>query len=890
MSPPGSRLINAVSRILPERRRDAWWREWHAENAYAWKRLEESRQDTWFSRLRLRVRVLSCIPDALVVMKEELRMAGLLKDLRYALRGLIRNPAFTIVAVLTLALGIGANTAVFTLVDGVLVRPLPYGAPEELLSIEHLGREGQDELPISSGLYLLYAEQASSLASIAMYAGSEINLMIEGEAERVPVQYATPSFFEVLGVQPTEGRGFLPEEERPGGDPVVILSHGLWQRAFGGDPSAVGRTLDINGVRREIVGVMPWDFGYPNREAQAWLPMEVDPVQAPLAAFGAYGIARANPGHTAVSVTTELEGLISRLSELFPESGAPAFLAEVGLRSRIRPLKEVLVGEVSTRLWILLGTVGFVLLIACANVANLLLVRAESRQRELALRLAMGAGRQEIVRYFMGESVLLALAGGGLGVLVSTWALGLSTRFVPTDIPRMAEVGVDLRVLAFTALISLGCAIFFGLFPLLRYGVDDLAEQLKDGGGRGGTGGKDRHRLRNGLVIVQVAMALVLLVGAGLMFRSFLALRAQDPGYEVENVLTARLSLPPAEAESWQEAAGFFQQLRDRMAGQPGVEAVGVAGRAPLTGGISFVTTGVEDHPRGPEDMPIFANQILVGEGYFEAMGIQLLEGRTFQYGDGATGNRAAIISENFARNWWPDTSPIGRRLGDGGPEGDDWWEIVGVVANVNHQDLQGEPEEMVYFPTVVGPAADPGSLRTADILVKVASSPLQALPTLRRELRELNPRIPLSSPRTMEQVFGAATARTSFTMAMLGTASGIALLLGLIGIYGVISYVVSQRTREIGVRMALGATGPSVKGMVVRQGLWLSMAGVALGLLAAGALSSVMSSLLFGVSALDPLTYGLVGGTLVAVSLVASWLPARRAARVDPSVALREE
>jgi predicted permease len=288
--------------------------------------------------------------------------------------------------------------------------------------------------------------------------------------------------------------------------------------------------------------------------------------------------------------------------------------------------------------------------------------------------------------------------------------------------------------------------------------------------------------------------------------------------------------------------------------------------------------------------MPIFANQILVGEGYFEAMGIQLLEGRTFQYGDGATGNRAVIISENFARNWWPDASPIGRRLGDGGPDGDNWWEIVGVVANVNHQGLQGDPEEMVYFPTVVGPAADPGSLRTADILVKVASSPLQALPTLRRELRELNPRIPLSSPRTMEQVFGAATARTSFTMAMLGAASGIALLLGLIGIYGVISYVVSQRTREIGVRMALGATSPSVKGMVVRQGLWLATGGVVLGLLAAGALSSVMSSLLFGVSALDPLTYGLVGGALVAVSLVASWLPARRAARVDPSVALREE
>ncbi len=817
-------------------------------------------------------------------------MAGLLNDFRYAVRGLLRYPGFTIVAVVTLALGIGANTAVFTLVDGVLVRPLPFPEPQELLAIEHLGRKGQDELPISSGLYLLYAEQASSLESIAMYAGAEINLMIAGEPERIPVQVVTPSFFEVLGVPSADGRGFLPEEERPGADPVVILSHGFWQRALGGDPAAVGTMLEMNGVSRRIVGIMPPDFGYPDRDAQAWLPMEVDPVQAPLASFGAGGIARLGPGNTPEGVYTELQGLVSRLSELFPESGAPAFLAEVGLQARVRPLKEVLVGSVSTTLWILLGTVGFVLLIACANVANLLLVRAESRQRELALRMAMGAGRQEIVRYFMGESILLAVMGGGLGVLLSSWALGLSTRFVPTGFPRMAEVGVDLRVLGFTAVISLGCAIFFGLFPLLRYGAKDLAGQLKDGGGRGATGSRDRHRLRNGLVEVQVAMALVLLVGAGLMFRSFVALRAQDPGFQVEDVLTARVALPAAEAEGWEAAAGFFRQLRDRMESQPGVEAVGIAQRAPLSGGVAFVTTGVEDQPRGPEEMPVFASQILVGEGYFEAMGIQLVEGRTFEPGDGADGTRAAIISENFARHWWPDTSPLGRRLGDGGEDGSDWWVIVGVVSDVTHQDLQGEPEELVYYPMTVGPSADPQSLRAADILVKVASGPYQALPVLRRELRALNPRIPLSNPRTMEEVFGEATARTSFTMVMLGAASGIALLLGLIGIYGVISYVVSQRTKEIGVRMALGATAPSVRGMVVRQGLWLAAGGVALGLLAAGALSSVMTSLLFGVSALDPVTYGVVGGALVAVSVLASWLPARRAAAVNPTEALRED
>ena len=818
-------------------------------------------------------------------------MTGLLNDLRYALRGLFRHPAFTAVAVLTLALGIGANTAVFTLVDGVLIRPLSFPDPEGLISLQHLGREGQDELPISDGLYLLYREQASSLDGIAMYAGTAMNLVSGGEPERVPVQAVTPGFFDVLGVSPVLGRAFLPEEELPGAEPVAILSHGLWERTFGGDPEVLGRTLDLNGLSFRVVGVMPEDFGYPNRDPQLWVPYTVDPAQANLASFGAGGIARLSPGSSIESVYAELQGLISRLGELFPDSGQPAFLAEVGLRARVRPLKEVLVGDVSTTLWVLLGTVGFVLLIACANVANLLLVRAETRQREMALRLAMGAGRREIVRFFMGESLILALAGGGLGVLVSSWALGISTRFIPTDLPRMAEVGVDLRVLGFTALITLGCALFFGFFPLLRYGAGDLANQLKEGGGRGATGGRDRHRLRNGLVVLQVAMALILLVGAGLMFRSFLALRALDPGFRVEGILTARISVPPAEGGGSEETIGLYRQLRDRMEGLPGVEVVGMTLSAPLAGGVPLTTIGVEDHPRGPDEMPIFSNWVLVNEGYFETMGIRLLEGRTFQTGDGAGGTRAAVVSESFARHWWPDSSPLGRRLGDdGGVDGVDWWQIVGVVADVHQQSLESDPEEMVYYPLTIGPAAAPQTARSLDILVRTSGDPLQLVPALRRELRDLNPRIPLSNPRTMEAVFGAATARTTFAMAMLGAASGIALLLGLVGIYGVISYVVAQRTKEIGIRMALGATGSSVKGMVVRQGLVLATVGVAVGLLAASLLSSVMSSILFGVSALDPVTYGSVAVAMIGVAALASWVPAVRASSVDPNHALRGE
>jgi predicted permease len=890
MDPPGFRTIEYASRLVPARRRKAWRKEWEAEVTYAWGKLTEAGQVSGGARLRLRVRVLSCWIDSLAEMKEEMRMTGVLNDLRYAVRGLIKHPAFSVVAVVTLALGIGANTAVFTLVDGVLIRPLPFSEPQELISIRHLGREGQDRLPISEGLFLLYKEQASSLEGIAMFSPAAVNILVGEEPERVAIQAVTPSFFEVLGSSPVVGRGFLPEEELPGGEPVVILSDGLWQESFGGDASVVGRTLEMDGVNRRIVGVMARDFGYPDRTARAWIPYEVDPARAFLAAFRAAGIARMAPGNTAEGVYTELQGLLFRLSDLFPDSGEPAFLEEVGLRASVQPLKQSLVGDVSTTLWVLLGTVGFVLLIACANVANLLLVRAETRQRELALRLAMGAGRRDIVRFFMGESLLLATAGGVLGVAVSAWALGLSARFLPSDLPRVAEVGLDLRVLGFTALISLGCAIFFGLFPLIRYGRDDLTNHLKDGGGRGATGGRDRHRLRNGLVVVQVAMALVLLIGAGLMFRSFLALRTKDPGFEVEEVLTARVSLPTAEAEGWQEAAGFFRQLRDRLSMQPGVETVGWAQPAPLAGGVGFVTVGLEDHPRGPEEMPIFSSQMLVGEGYFETMGIQLRTGRTFRAGDGAEGTRAVVISESFSHHWWPDSSPLGRRVGNGGPEGEDWWEIVGVVGDVTHQDLQADPEEMVYFPITVGPVASPQSARSMDILVKTGGDPLMLMPVLRRELRALNPRIPLSNPRTMEEVFQEATARMSFTMAMLGVASGIALLLGLIGIYGVISYVVSQRTREIGVRMALGATAPSVRGMVVKQGLTLAGVGVGLGLLAAAGLSWVMSSLLFGVTALDPLTYGSVAVTLVTVAAFAAWFPARKAAAVDPSKALRED
>lgn len=813
------------------------------------------------------------------------------REIRLASRALSRRPGFSAVAILTVALGIGANTAVFTLVDGVLLRPLSLPDSHELVSLQHLGRDGQDELPQSAGFHFLYAEQARTLESVAMFTATAANLVRAGEPERLVGQVATPGFFTTLGVGAARGRTFTDAEGMSGGADVVLLSDGLWRTSFGADPEVVGTTVDLNGVTREVVGVMPPGFGYPDRTARFWLPLQLDEAQAPLASFFAQGVGRMADGESLDAVQAELTGLLSRLPELRPGDPAVDFLMDVEIRARTRSLKESLVGDVSGTLWILLGTVAFVLLIACANVANLLLVRAEGRQRELALRVAVGAGRWQVIRGFISESVVLALAGGVLGLAVAATALRITAAFIPADLPRMDEVGLDLRVLAFTAASALLAAVVFSLFPLTRYGVQNLAGVLRDGAGaRGATGGRAQHRLRNGLVVAQVALALVLLVGSGLMLRSFRALGAVDPGFEKAGVVTARVTVPQGEIADPEETQALFETLRDRLQQQPGVLSVGWGSAVPLGGaGVSFGGIAVEDHPRGPDELPIFAAVPQADAGWFETLGIDVLEGRGFLPGDGAGGTRSAVVSRSFAEEWWPDTSPLGRGVRSGAPD-EDWYRIVGVVEDVRQNGLDQPAPQMMYLPTVTSQGEQVQASRVRDLVVRVQGDPIAFVPVIRRELRAVNPRIPIANPRTMDDVFRASTARTSFTMGMLGAASGIALLLGLVGIYGVISYVVSQRTREIGIRMALGATAPSVRSMVVRQGLTLAVAGVGLGLLASLGMSRVMETVLFGVAAIDPLTYGAVALALFVVAAVASWLPAMRAASVDPSGALRSD
>jgi predicted permease len=816
-------------------------------------------------------------------------MTGTWNDFRFAVRGLLRSKGFTSVAVLTLALGIGANTAVFTLVDGVLIQPLPVAEPERLVRISHLGRDGQDVLPVSTGLYLLYDREVRSIDGIALHQGNQLNLAADGEEPlRVEAQTVTPSFFDVLRVQPVLGRAFNEAEGQPGADPVVILSNGLWERMFAREESVIGRTIVLNGTSRTIVGVMPPDIGYPVLRPEVYLPLAINPTQAPIANFTATGVARLTPSGTVEGLHDELQGLIGRLGELYPEGGQAAFLAEVGLQSVVQPLKQAIVGDVSRSLWVLLGTVAFVLLIACANVANLLLVRAEGRHRELALRVAVGASRTAVLRPFLSESASLAVAGGLAGLLVAAAAIRLTTAVAPADIPRITEVGLDLRALAFTAAVVIGTAVVSGLLPVLRYGRRDIAGQLRESGDRSGTGSVHRHRMRNGLVVAQVALALVLLVGSGLMVRSFFALRAVNPGFDAEGVLTVRISVPVGDVPEASAAADFFRQLIDRIRSQPGVASVGAVQGVPLTGLFGLGSMESEDHPRGPEELPVMAAFQRAEAGFFETMDVPLVEGRTFERGDAADGLRAAVVSQAFARKWWPNGSALGRRIRQGPQE--EWYEIVGVVGDVHQVALEEPAEEMVYFPAMFGPVATPFATRTMDLVVRVNGDPLSFLPVVRREVAALNPRIPISNPRAMTDILSTSTARTSFTMVVLGSAAFVALILGLVGIYGVISYIVTQRTREIGVRMALGASAAKVRGMVVRQGTALAVIGVALGLAAAFGLSRLMTTMLFGISATDPVTYAVVGLGLASVAVLASWIPALRAAGVDPAIALRED
>ena len=816
-------------------------------------------------------------------------------ELRYAARRLARVPTFTAATVLVLALGIGATTAVFSIVNGVLLRPLPYPDAERLVHLGHtVAVGGVNAIDQSDGTFLLYQRHAKSIQGIGAARERDVNLgATEGEgAERLSVAAVSASLFPVLGVAPALGRGFRDGEDRVGAPAVAALSHALWERRFGGDPAVIGRKVIVDGVSREIVALMPRGFGYPSSGTELWYPEPFNPATASPASFNYLGVARLRPGTTTEGLRAELNGLLPRLLDEFPAPIPREMWEEAKLRATVKPLRDAIVGDVSRLLWILLGSVALVLLIACANVANLFLVRGESRQRELAVRGALGAGLAGIVAQCLSESLLLAASGGVLGVALAAAGVRLATRLGPNlGVPRLEEISIDGTVLLFALGISLFCAVAVSLIPLLRARRMPIASVLRESG-RSSTEGGSRQRARSALVVAQIALALILVATSGLFARSFARLRDVKPGFDAGGITMARVALPNANYPG-ATPMRLYAQLLERVRAIPGVRDATITDWVPLTADHNDSVLGVEDQPLPPNGVPRVHYLPAADGAYFRTMHIPLVAGRTFGEQDPARPAREVIVSEAFAKRYWPNGSPLGRRVRPGisGP----WWTIVGVVGDVHLTALDQPAEDAVYFPLVRagdGSVADSSAYtpRRVALLVRTASPSVTVTPAIRDALRALDPSVPIYDERPLGDVVEAASARARVTLLLLGIASTLALILGAVGIYGVMAYGVSLRRREIGVRLALGARPADVRDMISRQGIALGAVGVTIGVVCALGVTRLLRGLLYDVSPTDPMILTLTCVALLGVSLVASWIPARRAAATDPAVALRGE
>jgi len=818
---------------------------------------------------------------------------------RQALRRLAATPAFTATAVLTLGLGIGGATAAFSVVNAVLLRPLPYPEADRLVVLRHdLTARGLRGWGNSEGTYYEYRKATNVLASLGAYKAYAASLTGDFEPQRVTGASVTASFFPTLGIRPALGRLTAEEDDRPGAAPVVVLSHALWADRFGADPGVVGRTLRLDGVARQVVGVMPPQFRFPDGRVRFWVPIQVDWTRPPNpVSFRFDAVARLRPGVTPEVATAVLAPLLQRVPYDLPSTFTPQMWEDIQVRVWARPLRDDLVGDLRPVLGAVLGTVAAVLLIAVANIANLFLVRAEGRMREMAVRVAIGARRADLTRLSLAESLTVSAAGAALGMLLAWAALRLVVRFSPAALPRAEEIALDGAALGVALLALLGSALLFGLLPVVRADVAHLLPLLRDG--RGGTAGRTRQRVRNAFVVVQVALALVLLVGSGLMARTFWRLRHVEPGVKPEAVLTFHLSLPNADYPDPARRARTIEQVVDRLRAVPGVREVAATSSLPLADPASTWGIYLEDRPGSGGSPQVAGLSAAVTPGYFRALGIPLVAGRTFSggsVGDTLRARREVVVSRSFAERFLPGRNVVGRRLRVMVFNDTLWQTIVGVAGDVNHVSLAQPAEQMVYLPLLHPKPTSDGGPSEAPALVSVAvraatdAAALALLPAVGREVSAIDRDLPIADARLMTAVAASAVARTSFTMAVLGVAAATALLLGAVGLYGVVAYAVSLRTRELGVRLALGALPGQVRAMVLRQGLLLAAAGVAVGLAGALGLSRFIGSLLYGVERTDLLTFAAVPVVLLAVSTIACWLPARRAARVDPIVALRSE
>ncbi len=827
-------------------------------------------------------------------------MTAFTREMGLVTRRLFRNPLFTIIAIATLAIGIGANAAIFSLVNGILLRPLPFDEPDDLVGVWHRAPGiGFEEVNQSPALHFTYLDEGQSFSEIGMWDWGSASVTGIDEPEEVQTMRVTDGTFRALRLQPVLGRRFNAEDDSPEAPLTIILGHDYWQTRFGGDPGVLGQTLTVEGRPREIIGVMPAGFRLIDQNPAFYLPFQFNRAELFVGNFSYQALARLRPGVSIEQANADVSRMIPMSIEKFPGGITLDLLENAQFAANIRPLKQDVVGNVGEVLWVLLGTVGMILLIACANVANLFLVRAEAREREMAVRTAMGADQPRIAGEFLKESLLLGFLGGLGGIGLAFAGLKLLTALGPSELPRLAEVSLDWRVLLFTLAISLFAGAFFGMFPVLKYRRGGVVNALKEGG-RGGSVGKEKNRARNVLVVAQMSLALLLLVGSGLMIRSFQALRNVDPGFRNgEEVLLVRLSIPAAEVEEPVEVTQTHELLARRLGEISGVTTVGLSQSVTMDGWNSNDPVFVEGFPVEEGQLPPIRRFKWIGESYFEAMQIPLVAGRAIDLRDSYDLNPVAMVTENFAREYWESPADaLGKRISTGISAGN-WNEIVGVVGNVRDDGLDQDPTAVIYWPMMQRnlwedlPGEAPGTAvrRSMNYVIR---SPRVGSPDVLTEVREaiwgVNPNLPLANVRTLEDVLTRSMARTSFSLVMLGIAAAVALILGAIGIYGVISYVVSQRTRELGVRLALGAEAGDIKSMVLRQGLVLSGIGVIIGLGAAIGLTRFMETLLYGVDPVDPVTFGTVAVSLTVVALLASYFPAHRASKVDPVVAIRFE
>jgi predicted permease len=810
-----------------------------------------------------------------------------------SLRRLARTPLFSIVAIITLAVGIGANTAIFSVVNGVLLKPLPFEDPDRLVGLWHSAPGVNIPLlNMGPGNYFVYREENRSFEDVGLWDNWAVSITGTGEPERVPALYVTDGMLPLLRVAPALGRVFTKEDDLPGAPRRVILSDAFWRRKFGGDAGVVGRSLNIDGNPVEIIGVLPASFRFLDEDAQLLMTFQFDRSKVMAANFSYQGVARLKPGVTLEQANADVARMLPLTVERFqlPPGFTRQMFDDAKLGPRVRPLSADVIGDIGQMLWILLGTVGFVLLIACANVANLFLVRAEGRQQELAIHAALGASWRRITWELLSESLTLAVAGGAAGLLLASAALSALRQIAPDGLPRLQEITLDPVVLLFTVGITLAAGLLFGSIPVLKFARPHLSSALKEGG-RLSSAGRERHRARNTLVVAEISLAVILLVACGLMIRTFQAMRNVDPGFtKPEEVLTLRVAIPESLVRDEMQTARTFEQMQRKIEQLPGVRSVGQSSSITMDGLDSNDPIFVEDFPTPEGRIPKIRRFKWIAENYFSTMGNRILAGRDITWNDIYTAAPVLVVTENFAREYWKDPAlAIGRRIRNG-PK-NPWRQIVGVVADARDDGVARAAPSIVYWPMVVDRMWEEARTvrRTMGFAIR---SDRSDSPTLLKEVQQavwsVNGNVPVASVRTLEEIQAQSMAQTSFALVMLTIAAAVALLLGIVGIYGVISYIATQRTREIGIRIALGAASRDVSTLFLRHGLVLTAVGLVIGIAGAAALTRLMSTLLFGVSALDWVTYLASAAGLGATALIASYLPAVRAARTDPAIALR--